>query len=209
MAAFERLEKLGPEKFRIILNALMRGEPAMTLARRIRSEWGDFATVQEKTLTQQLSRLRVAAAEGAFGKTTAQHVIESGTASIPALQKVSISVLEQVQAANAAQLIRLEELRVKERELLAKPGGAPVGLIKAVTLAYDTYLSGLDQAQKSRFDLGIDEFNGVVPGTRTQSASVTLPDGTTVQAKVMEAYNRAEEILNRRNIPHVIDITPT
>ena len=50
--AFDRLQKLGKEKFQKIVNELARGTPAQTLARLIQQEWGDAQDVREETLAK-------------------------------------------------------------------------------------------------------------------------------------------------------------
>ena len=57
---FERLQRLGNEKFQKIVNELMRGIPAIMVARLILREWGDCNDVREDTLAKQLKRLHAA-----------------------------------------------------------------------------------------------------------------------------------------------------
>jgi len=55
--AFERLERLGPEKYERVVNELMRATPAAIVARMIQQEWGDFQDVSEDLLAKHLKRL--------------------------------------------------------------------------------------------------------------------------------------------------------
>jgi hypothetical protein len=71
---FERLQRLGNEKFQKIVNELMRGIPAIMVARLILREWGDCNDVREDTLAKQLKRLHRAITNGAFGGDLAQEV---------------------------------------------------------------------------------------------------------------------------------------
>jgi len=56
----ERLQRLGNEKFQKIVNELIRGIPAIIVARLIQQEWGDYNDVREDTLANQLKRLHTA-----------------------------------------------------------------------------------------------------------------------------------------------------
>ena len=68
---FQRLTNLGEDKLRAVMNALMRGQPALQVARTIQAAppegWGPFQDVQELSLMQQLRRFRKAIAEAHLG----------------------------------------------------------------------------------------------------------------------------------------------
>lgn len=205
MIAFERLHTLGEERFGKILNQLMRGEPARGLARLIQMQppegWGLFQDLTEKALSQQLRRLRLAAAEGAFGKKTAQRIEEGATPQIKMLEKVSVRVLDRLEELSDIQRQRVLDLIEKEKKLQ----DAPLPLHKAASVMFNDYRQLLLDIQKVRFDLGLDDFKGPVGTTalRGATSSVTLPDGTNVQKQVFEAVTAIEEILNARNIPQL------
>lgn len=196
--AFERLQQLGEDRFQKILNDLMRGVAAMAVARMIQQEWGEFQDVGEKTLTQQVNRLRKAAAEGMFGKKLAKQVEVLGTPHIAALQGISVSVLDRLE-----EICDLQQKRVKD--LLEKEGKLPVpiaALAQQTTNAISTYKDTLKDVQKIRFDLGLDELKAPVPmmGMRGSMSSTTLPDGTHIQKQVFEAVQVMEEIFSARKI---------
>jgi len=199
--AFERLQNLGEEQFRKILNALLRGEPAMRLARTLQQAppdgWGLFQDVPEKTITQQLNRLRIAAAQGIFGAAEAKRLAEGGKTNLDRLNHISVPVLA-----------RMEELSEKQRELvmvLLTKATQEKQSYKSVNDAVANYQATLMNLQKIRFDLGLDEFKGPVGAIRGTATSVTLPDGTNIQKQVFEAVNIVEQVLNARKIPQLND----
>ena len=198
--AFEKLHSLGDEKFQKILNALMRGESAHGLARVLQEEWGEFQDVAFKTLTQQLNRLRLAAAEGAFGKKVALAIQAGAAPQLKMLEGLSTAAIQRLEELSAMQRQRVMDLIAAEKAAKFQMS-API--LVAHNGAITDYAKVLDQLQKMRLDLGLDEFKGVVPGVKGQSVSVTLPDGTNVQKQVFEAVTTLEHIFNERKIPRV------
>ena len=199
--AFERLQHMGEEKFRKILNLLIRGEPAQRLARTIQQQppigWGEFQDVHEKTLTQQLNRLRQAAANGMYGAAEAKRVLAVGKPNIDRLNHVSVPVLA-----------RIEELSEAQRTLvmvLLEKATADKRTFTSTNEAVSNYHQTLLDIQKLRFDLGLDEFKGPVSAAiRGASVTTTFPDGMSVQKQVFEAVTVVEQILNARKIPQLI-----
>jgi hypothetical protein len=200
--AFEQLQSLGEERFGKILNQLMRGASAQGLARTLQRQppegWGVFQDVAEKTLTQQLNRLRLAVAEGAFGSAHAKRLQEGHKPHIDLLNGVSVNALT-----------RMEELAETKRSLvlvLLAKATAEERTWKSVNDATEVYRKILLDIQKMRFDLGLDEFKGPVGTTSVRSATqtTTTPDGSTVQRQVFEAVSTIERIFNARRIPHII-----
>ena len=205
--AFERLQGLGEEKFKKILNLLMRGEPAMALARTIQMAppkgWGEFQDVAERTLTQQLNRLRMAAAEGMFGLRAAKSIAAGNTPQIKMLEHVTVRVLDRLEELSEIQRDRVLALVAKEKSM-----PVPVGaLLTATNEVFKDYRQVLLDLQKIRFDLGLDEFKGPlnhsVHHVKGGMVSATLPDGTNIQKQVFEAVTTIEEIFNTRKIPQL------
>lgn len=195
--AFERLQGLGEEKWRTILNHLLRGKPAMALARMIQQEWGDYVGVAEKTLTQQLNRLRLSVAEGAFGPAMAAEIQKGRPPKVPSGLELTLTALERLEEASTVQYERMQLLVARERA--RTPGRGEGQLIMAVNQTVEGYSRMLQDIQKLRFDLGLDEYKGVI-GVKGTQASVTFPDGTHVQKQVFEAATVVDQILNRRRI---------
>lgn len=197
--AFDRLQALGQEKFTAILNGLMRGENAAALARMIQQDWNEFSDVAEKTLTQQLNRLRQAAAEGAFGKKVAAQIVKGATPQIKLLEGVSQSSVERMEELAAIQRGRVLSLVEKEKNM-----PLPVGVMLTATNAvFNDYSKLLQDIQKVRFDLGLDEFRGVVSTFKGAAMTVTQPDGSSVHKQVFEAVTTLEEIFAKRKIPQI------
>lgn len=198
MAAFERLQDLGEEKFGKILNLLMRGEPAMGLARTIQQAppqgWGEFQDVAEKTLTQQLNRLRHVAARGAFGKNAAKAIIAGATPHIDKLAHISVQALDRIEILSEKQhtlVMVLLDKAIEEKRTF-----------KSVNDAVNNYRQTLLDIQKMRFDLGLDEWKGPISQTvRGAIQNTTLPDGTLIQKAVFEAVRTVEQIFDQRQIP--------
>jgi len=225
--AFERLQALGDEQFKKILNLLMRGEPAMHVARTLQQQppkgWGIFQDVAEKTLTAQLNRLREVAAEGAFGLKAARRIAEGHTPQIKRLEHVSISVLVRMEELADIQRTRVLNLVEKEKDsLLPKignlhlpsnmPSSAKMApqeyrhLLTQTNLVFNDYRQLLLDLQKIRFDLGLDEFKGPVSTTTARGATqtTTFPDGMSVQKQIFEAVTTIEQIFDARKIPRLI-----
>lgn len=225
---FERIQLLGEEKFRKVLNLLMRGEPAQRLAREMQQQppkgWGLFQDVAEATLTQQLTRLRAAAAEGMFGPKTAKKIVSGVTApQIKLLEHTSVRVLERLEELSDWQRNRVIALIEREKEALLPvvgnlhikgvPSSAKMApqeyrhLLTQTNLVFNDYKQLLLDLQKIRFDLGLDEFKGPVSGglaMRGVKESLTFPDGTNVQKQVFEAVTTIEQIFDQRKIPQLV-----
>src|ERR1700683_5320609 len=88
--------------------------------------------------------------------------------------------------------IACKQLWGKEREL-----NVPVSSLNTVI---DDYRDLLLSIQKIKFDLGLDEYKGVIPGLKATATSVIRPDGLTIQQQVFEAVETVEEIFRRRGI---------
>jgi hypothetical protein len=194
--AFERLQELGEEKFRKIVNELMQGTPAMALARTIQQDWKEFQNVAEKTLTQQLSRLRFAMAEGAFGPKAAKQIALGATPQVALLKHVTVPVLVRLEHLAAQQEARVTNLIEKEK-LMPLPVGP---MLQATNAVFNDYKELLKDIQKMRYDLGLDTFHGVVPLARGVSQTTTLPDGTSIHKQVFEAVTTVEDIFAKRGI---------
>ena len=200
--AFERLQALGEDKFRKILNGLLRGETAIAVARIIQQQppdgWGLFQDVAEKTLMQQLNRLRLAAGTGIFGATEAKRLATLGKPHVDRLSQISVPVLARVEEVSEAQrtlvLVLLEKATAEKRTFTS------------VNDAVNNYRQTLLDIQKLRFDMGLDEFKGPTSMTTVRGATqtTTFPDGMSVQKQVFEAVNTIEQIFNARRIPHPV-----
>lgn len=197
--AFDRLQALGQERWTKILNDLMRGEPAAAVARMVQQDWGEFQDVADKTLTQQMSRLRLAAAEGAFGKKVAALIAKGATPQIAMMAGVSQSSVERMEELAAVQRGRVMSLVEKEKNM-----PLPVGVMLTATNAvFNDYSKLLQDIQKVRFDLGLDEFRGVVSTFKGAAMTVTQPDGSSIQKQVFEAVTTIEDIFNKRKVPQI------
>src|SRR5436309_7446713 len=108
--AFDRLQKLGKEKFQKILNELARGTPAQTLARLIQQAWGDLEDVREETLGKQLRRLSTTIANGAFGGDLAGQAKQRASVRIKLLHGSTLDCLDelvQIAAIQKSRVLRL------------------------------------------------------------------------------------------------------
>ncbi len=202
MAIFYRLKSLGEERFSVVLNMLMRGEPAMAVARQIQQAppngWGLCGGVAEKTLTQQLSRLRQQAAEGAFGRKVAKQIEAGAKPQIKLLERVSLPVIQRLEEMSDIQRNRILMMVEKETELRSA--------LSATDDVMEGYRKILLDIQKIRFDLGLDEFKGpmaMTAGMRGASQTTTLPDGTSVHKQVFETLTHIEQIFDAREIPRL------
>jgi hypothetical protein len=196
--AFWRLQGLGEERFRYLLNALMRGIPSLDLARVVQQEWKECLEIAEQNLAQQLARLQVTACERMFGPGTFAHKLKFGELpQIKRIEGVTMAVLERME--ELANVQRTRYLLLAEKEFgMSFPTGA---LLTATNTVFTEYRETLKDLQKMRFDLGLDEFKGPLAGVRGTSSSMTLPDGTHIQRQMFEAVNTLEEIFAKRGVP--------
>jgi hypothetical protein len=200
--AFDRLQRLGDEKFTKIVNLLTRGQPCKSVARSIQQPppagWGDMQDVKETALMQQLSRLRQAAAEGAYGAKASKTLLAvAGKPHIDRLAHVSVQVLSRMEELSEAQrtlvLVLLEKATEDKKSSVS------------TNEAVDNYRKVLLDLQEIRFKLGLDEFKGPVSATlRGASQTTTFPDGMSVQKQIFEAVTTIEQIFDARRIPQSI-----
>jgi hypothetical protein len=189
--AFDRFQKLGEAKFQKIVNELIRGTPAQTVARLVH-EWGDATEVREETLAKQLTRLHADITNGAFGGDLAEQAKAKASVRITWLHGSTLNCLDALIEIAIIQRTRVLKLYEKELESCRHIVG-----LNAVINDYGNLLVAI---QKVKFDLGMDEFKRSIP-VRAQQTSVTSSDGTTVQREVFEAYSTLEEIMTRRGLP--------
>ncbi len=192
--AFTRLHALGPEKFQNILNELVRGTPASMVARLIH-EWGNAQNVREETLAKQLKRLQTAIAEGAFGPELAEQT-HRPSVQISLRHVSTLNALDALGQLSAIQRQRVFDLYEKERTL-----NRPLASLNVVMRQYRDVLIAI---QKIRFDLGLDAYRRGIPSAPGAPARVTVPDGTTMDPRVLEAIEETERIFDRYGIPRVI-----
>ena len=192
--AFEKLQALGKDKFTRIINDLMRGKPAMQVARMVQQDWGDYQDVAEKTLTQMMNRLKIAATEGMFGEQAKELVKADGTVDIKMLKSSSLDVLGELVALATVQRTRVQTLWEKERELKM-----PLTGLNAIVNDFKDLLLSI---QKVQFDLGVNEFKGVIPGQKTTTEAVMRPDGSMgVRTTVENSVGVLQEVFEKRRIP--------
>ncbi len=195
---FERLQRLGNEKFQKIVNELMRGTPVVMIARLIQQEWGDCQNVRENTLARQSMRLHTAITNGAFGGDLAQEARRKASVRIKLFHGSSLNCLEELIDLAVLERDRVQQLREKEREL-----NIPLSSLNALINDYRDLLLCI---QKIKFDLGLDEYKGVMSGVKATATSLTRPDGLKIQQQVFEAIEVVEDIFRRRGIyPQVSD----
>lgn len=195
--AFDRLQKLGEEKFRAITNALLREQPAMQVARMIRTDWGDFQDVAEKTLTMQLLRLKADMRSGRFSTKAAEEakaLVKNGEhVDVKMLRKSKLDVLGELQDICHLQKKRIMKLVEKEENL-------PLPISGLSTIIMD-YKEMLVTVQKIQFDLGVDAFKGVIPGARVAVETVQKPDGTVASRTIVDAVGVLEDVMSKRRVP--------
>ena len=195
--AFDRLKAMGEVRFTKITGDLIRGESAMGLARTIQQEWHEFNDVAEKTLTQQLNRLRLSMLAGSFGPEK-QAKLEKLAA--PKKLVETLKGFATIDSLNAQEmLLSLQVGRIQR--LVEKEKAMPVP-IAHLDKMMETANTLNVQLQKQRFELGLDQYH-VGPGmstSRAASIGVTLPDGTHVQKQVYEALESAEAIMAKNGI---------
>lgn len=181
--AFDRLTRLGKEKFQKVCNELMRGAPVVLVARLIQSEWGDVQGVAECTLAQQLRRLHAAITNGAFGGDLAQEAKARATVRIKLFHGSSLSVLDELVDVAMLQKFRVGVGLEKER-LLKKH-------IPGLDTAIKDYKDLLLAIQKVKFDLGLDEYRREIP---IRPETIDAPSD-----QVRQAHKVLAEVLERHS----------
>lgn len=198
--AFERLQKLGDERFKYLVNGLIRGKQPADLAREMQSDWKEFTDVRTNTLIQQLLRLRTAAAEGMFGPKAAAEIKSNTAAVIPILAGASISALDRME-----ELIQLQRTRVlnaieKEKNMPVLVGST----LQATNAIVTDYKDIIEASQDMRFKLGYDPYTPLQSQQvhlKGGSIKTTSPDGTVVERSAIETYSMMNDIFDRRGIP--------
>lgn len=152
---FERLRRLGKERFQTIVNQLARGTPAAVVARIIQADWGLAHEVGEETLSRQLNRLHAAILDGAFGGELSIQAKDVARVRLTALKDSTFDCLARFE--ETAEIQRHRVIRLREREV--ESGRHIVGL----NVAMRDYRKTLIAIQKIRFDLGLDEYRFGLP----------------------------------------------
>jgi hypothetical protein len=155
--------------------------------------------MSEKTLTRQLTRLRIHAAEGAYGPEVAKLIAAGATPQVRLLENVSTPVIARLE--EMAQIQRDRVMKLVEKE---EKWNTTMPIMNDVLESYRKMLLDL---QKVRFDLGLDEFKGPVGVTTVRGAAqtTTLPDGTSIQKQVFEAITMVDQIFDARKIPRIVE----
>jgi hypothetical protein len=189
---FDRLQKLGENKFQKIVNELMRGTPALTLARLIQHEWGDAQDVAEDSLGKQLKRLHIAISNGAFGGDLAQEARQKASVRIKLFHGSSLNTLDKL-----IDLAMIQEARVhalwNEEKLWNKT-------IPGLNTIINDYRDLLLNIQKVKFDLGLDEYKFGHSAVKASVLSVTLSDETRLERQLYEAVGVTGQIFRKRGI---------
>jgi hypothetical protein len=186
---FDRLNKLGPEKFQRISNELMRGTPTVLVARLIQ-EWGDAQNVGEETLAKQLKRLHTAIENGAFGGALAEEARRKASVKIKLLHGSTVNCMNQLIEIADIQRARVLALWDKERISNKRNFG--------LNTAIRDYRNLLIAIQKIKFDLGLDEYRRSFPVVRAPQASPPRPDSAALAQREREAAEMVEEIFKTR-----------
>jgi hypothetical protein len=193
-----RFSKLGEQRYLKIQNDLARGVPALTMARVIQQEWGEFTDVAERTLTQQLVRLRIRMAKGLLGeepKEQLQSIAISNATVVKRIARGAPDLLQEAYDLMEAQSRRYKRFLVKEE--------TSATINPSLNVLMNDYLDFIERTQKLRFELGLDEFHSMeVPAMvgRRASVTTTLPDGTTVHKQAYEGYATVEKVLNKLGV---------
>ncbi len=190
--AFDRLQKLGKEKFQKIVNELARGTPAQTLARLIQQEWGDAQDVGEETLAKQLKRLSTTIKNGAFGGDLAEQAKTRASVRIKLFHGSTLDCLAELVEMAAIQKSRVLRLYEKERIY-----NVPILMLNRVIRDYGNLIVTI---QEMKFNLGLDEYRRSIPGVTASNTTVTVPNPTTTQQQSLQALAVLEEIFDRRGI---------
>jgi len=199
---YDRLRKMGEERFLKIKNDLLTNVPAQRLARRIQGEWKEFEGVSESTLTQQLNRLKHSLIrEAGASKELAQAVVENGVKiNMKEMVGTKIDVYQEMEVLAVTQRTRIQRLVNKEADM-----PVPLAALNPVIVDYRQTL--LDM-QKMRFELGLDIYRGPLGSNSTKIATEirSNADGSQTSRTLIDAVNVTEAILDKHRVsPTVVE----
>ena len=135
---------------------------------------------------------RVAITNGAFGGDLAQEAKRRASVRIKLFHGSTLDCMDELIELAMIQRVRVLALWEKERQL-----NIPLSSLNFVINDYRDLLLSI---QKIKFDLGLDEYKGVIPGVKARSASVTTPHDLKIQEQVFEAVATVEHIFRKRGI---------
>ena len=139
-----------------------------------------------------MNRLHTAITNGAFGGDLAQEAKRRASVRIKLFHGSTLDCLDELIELAMIQQARVLALWEKEQQL-----NIPLSSLNFVINDYRDLLLSI---QKIKFDLGLDEYKGVIPGVKARATSVTTPHDLKVQQQVFEAVTTVEEIFRRRGI---------
>jgi hypothetical protein len=183
------LENMGPEKYRKVIERLLTGVLAATVAKDISKE---FPGVPVPLLAQKLRRARAAATIASAQLKLQQANQHLSQSRIKDVHHSSMQVLSDLISITKLQRARVDRLYQEELKL-SQP-------IPALNRLINDYCAQLAQVQKTQFDLGVNEFKGPMQGMRGVIDRRSPPDGTHEERHVYEAVAAVQEIFRKRGI---------
>ena len=200
---FERLYALGESKMRRITEEMAKPHASPALcAKMIQEEWGDYLDVSHAALSQQLNRYRQAMLDNdlpkpvSVGKLRAKMlhpdikpttIGEEDISGLTPQRTNPLNVLEEMAWLATQQKQRIEDALVREREMKMP--------ISHVDSMIKNLRETLIEAQKVRFELGMDTYMMPVAGKGTMTVTVVTPEGTLVNMQMTEAVQEAATVL--------------
>lgn len=189
---------MGLERVTALNNMLSRGSTSYKVAKIIQDEWGLFRDISYKALVNQIARywadvsIKAIDPEGASG---------NALVTLTADPRVRQDVLIKMQELAGIQLTRIKSLVVKETSM-----PMPVTSVSnAINKEVETLSKMYQDIQRTQFDLGVDEFRGIlVQGGKVIETRTTDPDGTVHETRALEAYQTAMNALN--SLPPPLDM---
>jgi hypothetical protein len=195
---FRRLQKLGEEKFRRIVDELERDKPVILVARLIQSEWEDCLDVEEHKLARELKRLHTAIRDELFrrSKESAQKNASVQTTPLVSSGHVALDLMVKLESDMAQRIALWEEV---ERER----GGA---MLPGLTTMMKHHVKLLVTIQKWRFNLGIDEYKLGTPAVKEDWDSKWQREQK-VQNQICEASKDLDTLFKKLKVPEHVDIS--
>lgn len=178
------LEKLGEDQRATIINGLVLGDSARTIARTIQQQWGEAPHLSQAALEEELTSLRKSISGGGI---TCHLAAPSSSKTTDDLQSVSLDEF--------ASLTRIQERRVEE---LFKSEREQDKYLPALTAAIKIYSKMLVSHQKMRFDLGLDVYKRVkLTPQEWQAAQQAKKDAE--YKHIVNAVESFQDILKRNS----------
>jgi hypothetical protein len=204
---YDRLRKMGEEKFQKVTNELSLGKSCKEVARMIQQDWKECLDVTERSFVIQINRYRLHLMKGRAGSNVMMDVLNNSRVEMALVDGTSIDTIKTLSSLIRLQNIRIMQLWNEEQRQWAEAREPKKQTDKVKSINPISSLSGMinDQAdllerlQKMRFDLGMDVY--AAPTLAVRGSDTRLSgSGYEVHQQVFEAVRETKELFKRAGV---------